>query len=187
MPALTSVWSHRGHLGGVLILPLLLTTASFAAEFAEPPKWTQSAIWYQIFVERFRNGDPENDPVAESMAGSYPGYVPDGWAVTDWGHDWYEIESFDDPATPENEFSYHGWLGVKTLPELRKVGVRERRKGYPFEGNLPAEVKSHVFEVTRRWMDPNGGGDPSDGVDGFRLDVAPSIYLPGSATHLGGR
>jgi glycosidase len=29
-----------------------------------------------------------------------------------------------------------------------------------------------MFAVARRWLDPNGDGDCSDGVDGFRLDVA---------------
>ena len=29
------------------------------------PAWSQEAIWYQIFVERFRNGDPTNDPTLE--------------------------------------------------------------------------------------------------------------------------
>ncbi len=28
----------------------------------EPPQWAQGAVVYQIFPERFANGDPENDP-----------------------------------------------------------------------------------------------------------------------------
>jgi glycosidase len=36
-------------------------------------------------------------------------------------------------------------------------------------------VRDHLFAVTRRWMDPNGDGDPSDGIDGWRLDVAGDI------------
>ncbi len=91
--------------------------------------------------------------------------------------DWYEITSFDDPATPEDEFSYEGWLGVKTLPELKKVNAVGKRKGYAFEGDLQPEVKAHVFNVTRRWLDPNVDGDPGDGVDGFRLDVASHVPL----------
>ena len=31
-------------------------------ENAEAPSWAADAVWYQIFVERFRNGDPNNDP-----------------------------------------------------------------------------------------------------------------------------
>lgn len=42
-------------------------------------------------------------------------------------------------------------------------------------GDLVEPVKAHVFDVTERWMDPNGDGDPSDGIDGWRLDVAPEI------------
>ena len=32
--------------------------------------------------------------------------------------DWYDILSWDDPATKENEFDYKAWWGVKTLPEF---------------------------------------------------------------------
>jgi cyclomaltodextrinase / maltogenic alpha-amylase / neopullulanase len=28
----------------------------------DTPEWAQHAVWYQIFPERFRNGDPSNDP-----------------------------------------------------------------------------------------------------------------------------
>ena len=294
------------------------------APFDEPPGWAREAIWYQIFVERFRNGDSANDPRPEYMRGAYPGYVPANWKVTPWNQDWYEQEdwakaeaghfhklaaarrfggdlqgvlhkldylqdlgitaiyfnplndspslhkydarhyrhidrtfgpdpagdtaiidaedpvdpatwrwtaadrlflklirevhrrgmrlivdyswnhtgitfwawedliknqaksrfrdwydiiSFDDPKTLEDEFHFEGWLGVKTLPELKKVNVVGKRKGYAFEGDLHPEVKAHVFNVTRRWLDPNGDGDPGDGVDGFRLDVATHVPL----------
>ncbi|MFM8654377.1 MAG: hypothetical protein ACKODZ_06575, partial [Verrucomicrobiota bacterium] len=36
------------------------------APAAVPAKdWPKHAVWYQIFPERFRNGDPKNDPTAE--------------------------------------------------------------------------------------------------------------------------
>jgi len=299
-------------------------TQSGMVPFDEPPIWAREAVWYQILVERFRNGDPANDPEPQFMRGAYPGYVPDNWKVTPWSQDWYEqqdwaradgggfykmvqarrfggdlqgvldkldylqdlgvtaiyfnplndspslhkydarnyrhidrtfgpdpagdsaiidaedpidpstwrwtaadrlflrligevhqrgmhlimdyswnhtgvtfwawedlkknqsgsrfrdwydIASFDDPATPEDEFSYEGWLGVKTLPELKKVNVAGKRRGYPFEGDLQPEVKQHVLNVTQRWLDPDGNGETSDGVDGFRLDVAAHVPL----------
>ena len=31
------------------------------------PAWAGDAIWYQIFVERFRNGDSSNDPTAHDI------------------------------------------------------------------------------------------------------------------------
>ncbi len=91
--------------------------------------------------------------------------------------DWYRIESLDDPETEEDEFSYSGWAGVRELPELRKTGVPEGYDGGPVEGNLNEGAKHHIFNVTKRWLDPNGDGDTSDGVDGFRLDVAEKVPL----------
>jgi glycosidase len=92
--------------------------------------------------------------------------------------DWYEIERFDDPATPDtNEFAYRGWVGVPWLPEWKKVGRPEGRTHGAIEGNLVPGVRDLIFAVTRRWLDPDGDGDPSDGVDGFRLDVAEMVPL----------
>ncbi len=286
------------------------------------PSWAADAVWYQIFVERFRNGDPGNDPRPVDTRGAWPHLDATGWRVTPWGHDWYrqedweratgkgfyttvharrhggdlrgvidrldylvdlgvtaiylnpindspslhkydarcwrhvdrnfgpdpdgdariiasedpgdpatwrwtaadqlflalleaahsrglrvivdysfnhtgatfwawldvvarqrrspfadwyDVERFDDPATPANEFEYRGWAGVKELPELRKLGASEPERGVPLEGDLHPEVKRHVFAVVSRWLDPDGDGDPSDGVDGFRLDVAERV------------
>ncbi len=92
--------------------------------------------------------------------------------------DWYEIDQFDDPLTPDtNEFSYRGWVGVPWLPEWKKIGRPPGQTRGPIEGNLVPGVRDLVFNVTRRWLDPNGDGDPSDGVDGFRLDVADVVPL----------
>ncbi|MDA1278328.1 MAG: hypothetical protein O2960_30410 [Verrucomicrobia bacterium] len=33
------------------------------------PGWTANAVWYQVFPERFRNGDPANDPTPASLVG----------------------------------------------------------------------------------------------------------------------
>ncbi|MEO1450057.1 MAG: alpha-amylase family glycosyl hydrolase, partial [Bacteroidota bacterium] len=58
------------------------------------PDWAKDVVWYQIFVERFRNGDPANDPKPADLAGAYPGFVPDDWTITPWGHDWYKADSW---------------------------------------------------------------------------------------------
>lgn len=307
-----------------------------AVSFESPPEWAKEAIWYEIGVERFRNGDLSNDPTTEDIQGAYPGFVPEGWMVTSWTQDWYKedpyftnfgdqkdyygnklekfvdkvqirryggdlkgvldqmdyldslgitavyfrplndgpslhkydarnwrhidrnfgpdpekdkrtmaeetpddpktwrfteadkqfltvinefhergikvildyswnhtgqtfwawndilkqqekskykdwywIEHFDDPNTPENEFKYHGWVGVHDLPEIKETQKQDMSKGVQsFEGNIYDEAaKQHIFNVARRWLDPNGDGDPSDGVDGYRLDVAAETPL----------
>lgn len=305
-------------------------------EFSQPPSWAKNVIWYQIFVERFRNGDPDNDPSRHDIDGSYPGFVPESWQITPWTHDWYKpdpyfadmtgkpdfggspvksfgqkaqlrryggdlqgvldkldyldslgvtaiyfnplndapslhkydarnwrhidrnfgptpqedertiagedpldpaawqmtgadhmfvdlikqlhdrgmrvildfswnhtgtkfwawqdilkngiqsqfkdwywIQSFDNPDTPENEFKFRGWFGVHNLPEIKETVYHDHAGGIQsFEGDLAsAAAKQHIFNVSRRWLDPNGDGDPSDGVDGFRLDVAAEVPL----------
>lgn len=75
--------------------------------------------------------------------------------------DWFDITSWD-------PLRYNGWAGVQDLPAFRK---NER-------GLASESLKQHIFDVTRRWMDPDGDGDPRDGVDGWRLDVPNEIPLP---------
>ncbi|MEJ2052848.1 MAG: glycoside hydrolase family 13 protein [Calditrichaceae bacterium] len=277
------------------------------------PAWSKEAIWYQIFPERFRNGDTNNDPTLEDMSGAWPYYQSDKWQIHPWTSDWYKlqpwekanghdfywnhglrryggdlqgildrldylqelgitaiyfnplfespslhkydatmyhhidnnfgpdpdgdrkiwnkenpadpstwrwtsadllflklikechkrnihviidgvfnhvgytfwafqdvlknqqnskfknwfiIKRWDDPSTDSSEFEYQGWNGITDLPEIHED-----------ENGLVAGPKSHIHEIVKRWMDPNGDGDPSDGIDGWRLDVAEKISI----------
>jgi glycosidase len=80
--------------------------------------------------------------------------------------DWYIVQYFDDTATPHNDFRYKSWWGFETLPEFADSSDQQ---------DLHPGPKQYIFDITRRWMDPNGDGDPSDGVDGWRLDVANEV------------
>ncbi len=75
--------------------------------------------------------------------------------------DWFHVTSW-------KPFKYEGWFGVKSLPVFKKSP----------DGLASAAAKKHIFDVTRRWMDPDGNGDPSDGIDGWRLDVPNEIPAP---------
>ena len=79
---------------------------------------------------------------------------------------WFDITSWDDPTTEEDEFDYTGWFGFKDLPELSEDAY----------GLIPP-IQEHLHAVVKRWMDPNGDGDPSDGIDGWRLDVAETVNI----------
>ncbi len=93
--------------------------------------------------------------------------------------EWYVILQFDDPSTPQDEFRYEGWGGNNPwMPVFRKDIIPPGNKTMPFEGNFHSEsLKQHIFSVTKRWLDPDGDGNTSDGVDGFRLDVAGEIPM----------
>ena len=277
------------------------------------PVWAKSAIWYQIFPERFCNGDTTNDPTPEDMSGGWPYVIPEGWQIHPWTSDWYKLQpwekstgqdfywnagvrryggdlqgvldkldylqelginaiyfnplfespslhkydatfyhhidnnfgpdpkgdrkiwqsenhgdpktwkwtsadklflklinechqrnikiiidgvfnhvgatfwafedvkinqeksaykdwftihEWDNPSTEKNEFKYEGWFGVKDLPELKED-----------ENGLIPAIQNHIKAVVKRWMDPNNDGDPTDGIDGWRLDVADMVNI----------
>jgi len=72
-------------------------------------------------------------------------------------YNWFDVHSFE-------PFEYACWAGFTELPSFRKVG-----------DGLHPDVEAHIFAITKRWMDPDGDGDPSDGIDGWRLDVPNEI------------
>ena len=297
--------------------PGVLAAEKMAQEKTQPrlPAWAQSAVWYQLFPERFRNGDPTNDPDHASL--DYPELVPESaWAVTPWTSDWYAradwereigdnfyehgvfhrryggdlqgvidqldyikslgvtaiyfnpvfyaaslhkydgasfhhvdphfgpdpagdlamiagetedpatwtttsadrlffellreakardlrividgvfnhtgtrhfafldlmenqqasryadwfvVEQWDDPATPDtNEFDWAGWWDFKGLPIFQDNEAAT---------DLAPGPRQYVLDATRRWMDPNGDGDPTDGIDGWRLDVTDEVPI----------
>lgn len=271
------------------------------------PQWAKKVVWYQIFPERFHNGDTNNDPTVKDIEGAYPHDITSPWQIHPWTSDWYELQSYekengkyiwfnlqrrryggdlqgiidkldylqdlgvtalylnpvfeapslhkydgatyhhvdpnfgpdpdgdrkliaketpDDPSTwvwtsadklflelvkqvhqrqmyiiidgvfnhmginswafkdvvqnqkkskykdwftikswddPKagTKFEYEGWFGVKELPELRED-----------ENGIVEGPRKYIFDITKRWMDPNDDGNHGDGIDGWRLDVA---------------
>lgn len=271
------------------------------------PHWSKKVVWYQIFPERFRNGDLNNDPTVKDIKGAYPHDITSPWQIHPWTSDWYELQPYekengkdiwfniqrrryggdlqgiidkldylqqlgitalylnpifeapslhkydgasyhhvdpnfgpdpngdreliakeipDDPSSwvwtsadrlflelvrqvhqrrifiiidgvfnhmginswafkdviknqqnskykdwftikswddtvKKTKFEYEGWFGVKELPELRED-----------DNGIVATPKKYIFDITKRWMDPNNDGNPDDGIDGWRLDVA---------------
>ena len=290
-----------------------------------PPLWSSQAIWYQIMVERFYNGDPSNDPSIETISGAPPGYVPSTWKITPWTQHWhtpddYFSDVFTKPDMNEriiyhtdsklalrryggdlqgviDKLDYLESLGVNALylnpindaPSARKYDARfwhhvdvnfgpdpsgdialiatedtadpstwhftsadklfltliqqakarniriiidyawfhtgknfwawQQAQNNPqhsefvswysanevkrlgassvdqdlptlqttfgtntaneaHDGNIAnADAKNHIMAVSRRWLDPNGDGDPQDGVDGFKLSYANKLPL----------
>ncbi|MFH1194759.1 MAG: glycoside hydrolase family 13 protein [bacterium] len=290
---------------------VIICNAQEIKDISGVPAWAKEAVWYQIFPERFYNGDTANDPKPIDMLGSWPYYTPEGWQIHPWTSDWYKlqpwevkegknfydvvnirryggdlqgvidkldylrelgvtaiylnpifespslhkydatmfhhidnnfgpdpvgdriiwneedpgdpfswkwtkadalflklvnevhrwgmkiiidgvfnhtgttfwafrdvvknqqnskykdwfiIKKWDDPATKENEFEYAGWYGVKDLPEINEDA-----------NGLVSGPREHIKDIVKRWMDPNNDGDPRDGIDGWRLDVAEMV------------
>ena len=52
------------------------------------PQWAKKVVWYQIFPERFRNGDPTNDPTTEDIIGAWPFGDDREIQIVPWTSDW---------------------------------------------------------------------------------------------------
>ena len=77
------------------------------------PRWTRHAVWYQIFPERFRNGDKSNDP---------PHHVPWRWP---WRKPYRPAGEHGDFYSYVYKRFYGGDIaGIQSeLPYLRKLGI----------------------------------------------------------------
>jgi cyclomaltodextrinase / maltogenic alpha-amylase / neopullulanase len=78
--------------------------------------------------------------------------------------DWFVVRHWDDPQTLKDEFDYQSWWDTWTLPVFRED-----------DNGIVHGPREYIFAITRRWMDPNNDGDPSDGIDGWRLDVSEDV------------
>ena len=142
-----------------------------AAESADPSSWSTTSadlLFYSLIEEAHIRGIRiVIDGVFNHTGRDFFAFadIMENQEASDY-KDWYIINSFDDPNTAENEFDYEGWWGVETLPLFADT---------PDSTDLHPGPKNYVFNATKRWMDPNGDGDPSDGIDGWRLDVAPDV------------
>ncbi|MDI6642330.1 MAG: alpha-amylase family glycosyl hydrolase, partial [Elusimicrobiota bacterium] len=82
--------------------------------------------------------------------------------------DWYMVTDWEVFKRSANiGKGYVGWAGFGGLPEYAEDA----------SGLVPG-IKEHIFNISRRWLDPNGDGNPEDGIDGWRLDVPDCIKQP---------
>jgi glycosidase len=88
--------------------------------------------------------------------------------------DWFEITDWGKREHLGNPRWYGRPGGVQWAGWDQPNGMLPAFKKHPTLG-LAEGPRQHIFAITRRWMDPDGDGDPSDGVDGWRLDVPGDI------------
>lgn len=59
------------------------------------PQWSKNVVWYQIFPERFSNGDITNDPALSDVSLAFPFDNSGPWEVHPWGADWYKLQDYE--------------------------------------------------------------------------------------------
>ena len=87
------------------------------AELVAPfvPDWVADAIFYQIFPERFRNGDPTNDPTRASLETED---VPETWEISSWTADWYKKSAWEKQI--KDDF-YEGGVFIVAMAAICKA------------------------------------------------------------------
>jgi alpha-glucosidase len=125
--------------------------------------WLKTAVFYQIFPDRFANGDPTNDPTAEEF--NYKGYGPKTYK---WGSD-------PEPDQPFPIVFYGGDLqGItQTLDHLKKLGVNALYLNPIFSAH-----SNHKYDVIDyKQVDPHFGGEAA--LLGLRkaLDERDMFYI----------
>lgn len=101
-----------------------MTTANVTRRLAGVPDWACDAVWYQVFPERFRNGQPDNDPTPADTHDR----IPD-WAVSRWGMDWYGQAPWEIARGDFHRSVFHRRFGGdlagvrEKLPYLQELGV----------------------------------------------------------------
>ena len=111
------------------------------------PDWAKSAVWYQVFPERFRNGDTSNDP---------PNTMP-------WRSDWWATQP-GEAAGDENFYTGQGnvWRRryggdiqglTNKLPYLRSLGINAIYLNPVFEARSMHKYDTSDF----RHIDDNFG------------------------------
>ncbi|MFW6389545.1 MAG: alpha amylase N-terminal ig-like domain-containing protein [Halanaerobiales bacterium] len=103
-----------------------------------------------------------------------------------FNHTGYEHYAFQDIIENGEESKYWDWYFINDYPivslyQQRVHGLHPNYEAWSDIGSLPKlnvtnqEVVDYIYEITKKWMDPNQDGNPSDGVDGWRLDVANEV------------
>jgi cyclomaltodextrinase len=118
----------------------------------ETPDWSKHAVWYQIFPERFCNGDPSNDPNDHDFEHVVP-----------WTSNWWKAAPGEAPGD-ENFYKGEGnvWKRryggdvqglIQALPYLQKLGVNAIYLNPVFE----AESMHKYDTADYRHIDDNFG------------------------------
>ncbi len=131
----------------------------------ESQDWAASAVWYQIFPDRFRNGDPHNDPTAAYAR--VPDKVKDKWKIMPWTKEWYALEDWEkelgsDVYASNGHRRYGGdFQGIiDKLDYLQDLGVTAIYLNPIFESPSLHKYDSRSFHHA----DPHFGPDPAGDI-----------------------
>jgi glycosidase len=81
-------------LNRILFLSAFIFLTIQSSILPQVPEWAKGIVWYQIFPERFANGDPTNDPEPEKTFINTDS-IPDGWKIKEWTSNWFAQDKWE--------------------------------------------------------------------------------------------
>ncbi|RNI31619.1 glycoside hydrolase family 13 protein [Rufibacter latericius] len=127
------------------------------------PEWSKGVVWYQVFPDRFYNGDPSNDPKVTDQSGAYPFDDSSAFQIHPWTSDWYQLQPYEQKNGKDIYYNlqrrrYGGDLQgvIKKLDYLKNLGVNAIYMNPIFWA-----PSSHKYDaLTYHHVDPTFGPDP---------------------------
>lgn len=150
----------------LLVLLLIFKEITMAKEIENfVPEWAKKVVWYQIFPERFHNGDKSNDPKLIDQKGAYPHDLDSEWQIHPWTSDWYELQPYEKKNGKDIWFNiqrrrYGGDIQgiIDKLDYLQDLGISAIYLNPVFES-----PSSHKYDgKTYHHIDPNFGPNPDE-------------------------
>jgi len=97
----------------------------------DPPVWSKGVVWYQIFPDRFWNGDTLNDPSVGAQQDAWPHDTLSPWQLHPWTSDWYKLQPWEKANGQDLWYNitrrrYGGDLAgiLQRLDHLQTLGVQ---------------------------------------------------------------
>jgi cyclomaltodextrinase / maltogenic alpha-amylase / neopullulanase len=146
------------------MLGLLLSALPSLAQKDFTPDWSKGVVWYQIFPDRFHNGDKTNDPKVEDQRGAYPFNDSSAFQIHPWTSDWYKLQPYEVENGKDIYYNlqrrrYGGDLQgvIDKLDYLQSLGVNAIYMNPVFWA-----PSSHKYDaLSYHHIDPTFGPDPA--------------------------
>ena len=128
--------------------------------------WAADAVFYQVFAERFCNGDPANDPTRESLED--PENVPSSWHISRWTSDWHERAGWEqemDERSNRGRAVYQRRYGgdlqgiINRLDYLRELGINAIYLNPVFYARSLHKYDGSSFHHVDPYFGPDPAGD----------------------------
>lgn len=151
----------------LLLKTFLLLSIAATAQTKFTPEWSKGIVWYQIFPERYSNGDPSNDPKVTDQDGAYPFDTASPFEIHPWTSDWYQLQPYEQKNGKDIYYNiqrrrYGGDLQgiINKLDYIKSLGV-----GAIYLTPIFWSPSSHKYDaLCYHHVDPTFGPDPDGDV-----------------------